>query len=262
MILDQLVSVVKEAAEVMNTEHFSISMKGDVANIVTSSDLAVQEFLCKRLSELMPGCGFICEEENAFDDTPEYVWVIDPIDGTANYARGVADCCISVALKKNDKVEMGVVYSPARHELYCAQRGYGAYMNGRRIEVSERPFAAGILCAALSTYRKELAPICRDVLMDAYMQCNDFRRYGSAAIELCQLACGRCDLYFEIRLQPWDYAAAWLIVEEAGGILTGLDGGPMPFTRPSLVVGANNRANYEKMYSIVRSYITELPYED
>ena len=262
-MLEQVVDIVREAASLMVSDHFTVMQKDGLANLVTSSDLAVQHFLTERLAALLPGCGFICEEEDFRDLEEEYVWIIDPIDGTANYARGIADCCISVALAHRGALRLGVVYSPRRDELYTAELGKGACCNGRAIHVSDRPLADGLFCTAMSTYRKEYAKNCSDIIYDIYMQCNDLRRWGSAAVELCLLASGLIELYFEMRLQPWDYAAAMLILHEAGGHIAGWNGAAPSLTRPSLVVAANRPESLGALLYTVHCHLPDgVPYED
>ena len=255
-------AIVRAAATFMDrTGGFDIREKGARENIVTSSDLAVQHFLMKELRERFPEIGFLCEEEDMTDIRGhEAVWVIDPIDGTANYARGNENCCISVALVESGAPVLGVVYSPWRDELYTAEKGKGAFLNGKPIHVSSRPFEEGILFTALAVYRKDLSLTCSAIIHDLYMECNDIRRNGSAALELCHLASGFAELYFEIRLMPWDYAAAGLILTEAGGTLPSLDGnGPSPF-KPSLVIGANCLASARRVLDTVRKHLPALPY--
>lgn len=261
-MINDIISIVREASKLMVSEGFEIEQKDGFENIVTSSDVAVQEFLRSRFSELIPGCGFNCEEERRHVLDKEYVWIIDPIDGTANYARGIDHCCISVALCHRGEVVAGVVYSPWRDELYHAEKGHGAFLNGKPIHTSARAFENSLICTAMSTYRKEFAPVCNDIIMEAYAACNDFRRFGSAAIELCFLACGRCELYFEFRLQPWDYAAGTLILTEAGGRISGLDGSLPRLDGPSLVCAANNAANFDRLLTIIRHHVPSIPYTD
>ena len=112
----------------------------------------------------------------------------------------------------------------------------------------------------MSTYRKEFAKTCSDIIYDVYMRRNDFRRYGSAAIELCMLASGSIELYFEMRLQPWDFAAASLIVSEAGGTLCGFGGRPLDIFKPGMVIGANKESSCAELVSTVCRYLPELPY--
>ncbi len=258
--IEQVIAIVREAAGLMVRDGFEIQEKGAPENIVTSSDVAVQHFLTQRLGALLPGSGFLCEEEDYADTSHRQVWIIDPIDGTTNYARGIEFCCISVALTEDGKPVLGVVYSPWRDELYCAQTGKGAFCNGRPIHVSGRPFENGLLFTAMSTYRKDLARACSDIIYDLYQECNDLRRTGSAAMELCLMATGKVDLYFEIRLYPWDYAAAALILQEAGGTVCGFDGGFPPLNRTSPVIAANTAENCRRILGVVHRHLTEIPY--
>ncbi len=257
-----LCSLVREASALMDrTGGFEIHDKGARENIVTSSDLAVQHFLTQHLKEKYPDIGFLCEEEDLNDASGhEAFWVIDPIDGTANYARGNENCCISVALAEKGEPIIGVVYSPWRGELYTAVKGEGAFCNGKPIHVSGRPYEQGILFTAMSTYRKDLARKCSDIIYDVYMECNDVRRTGSAAVELCLMAAGFAELYFEMRLMPWDYAAASLILTEAGGTVCGFDGEKPSVTKPSLFLAANCPESLERLLSAVHKHLPALPY--
>ena len=260
MFTERIIPIVRKASGLMVRSGFDVAEKGSRVNLVTSSDLAVQDFLVERLSGLIPGSGFLCEENDLTDISHEYVWIIDPIDGTANYARGIGDCCVSVALARKGELVAGVVYIPWRNELYHAEKGAGAFLNGNPIKTSDRPFRDALFCTAMSTYRKEFAKACSDIIFDVYMRSNDVRRFGSAAVELCMVASGQIELFFEMRLQPWDYAAASLILSEAGGGSCGFDGGPMSLTRPSLTLAANNRENLSELLSTVRRHLQELPY--
>lgn len=248
-----LISIVREASKLMLVAAFDIEQKEGFANIVTSSDVAVQDFLKARLAELLPGSGFLCEEEDRHDLSHEFTWIIDPIDGTANYSRGIRECAICVGLKHGDAMEMAVVYMPRTDELFHAERGKGAFLNGRPIQVSERPFANSIMCTALAVYHKEYAQVCSDIIVETFLQCNDIRRFGAAAPELCYLAMGRCELYFEYLLSPWDFAAASLILEEAGGVLSDLSGRPLDPTAVTGVLAANSRESLERLVGIVQS---------
>ena len=258
--LEQIAEVVREAAGLMVRSGFEVHDKGSRENLVTSSDIAVQHFLTGRLGELLPGSGFLCEEEDLADVGHRDVWIIDPIDGTANYARGNENCCISVALVRDGVPTAGVVYSPWRGELYCAEKGGGAFCNGKPIHVSGRSYEDGILFTAMSTYRKEFARVCSDIIFDIFMECNDFRRSGSAAVELCLMAAGQAELYFEIRLMPWDYAAASVILEEAGGAICSFDGKAPSLSLPSLIIAANTAENCTRILDRVHAHLPALPY--
>lgn len=255
MTLERLIEIVKEASGKMRTSHFTVSQKSGYENIVTSSDVAVQDFLCKKLAEEMQGCGFLCEEADAQDVQHEYTWIIDPIDGTCNYSRGIAQCAICVGLKHRDSMEMAVVYLPMTGELFSAERGKGAFLNGRRISVSQRPFEDAVMCTALSVYHKEHARECAEVIYATFMQCNDIRRFGAAAPELCYIAMGRCEMYFEYLLSPWDYAAASLILTEAGGFICRTDGSALTLTKGCGVLAANTKANLNRLVGIAKKHI-------
>lgn len=255
-MLQSLINIVKEASRLMLCDTFEVSQKEGFANIVTSSDIAVQDFLCEKLSLLLPGCGFICEEDDINTSTKtEYTWIIDPIDGTANYSRGIDQCAICVGLRHDGAMEMSVVYIPRTNELFHAEKGGGAYLNGKQIHVSDRPFQDSILCTALAVYHKEYAKVCSDIILDAFLQCNDLRRFGAAAPELCYLAMGRCELYFEYLLSPWDFAAASLILTEAGGVLSDIHGNLPDCTHPSGILAANSSENLQRLQSIVKKHM-------
>ena len=260
MDIQQLIGIVREAAGLMVRSGFEIHNKGSVENLVTSSDLAVQHFLTERLGKLLPGSGFLCEEEDLSDTRHRDVWIIDPIDGTANYARSNENCCISVALVQEGEPVAGVVYSPWRDELYSAEKGRGAFCNGKPIHVSGRSFEEGLIFTALCTYHKEFAGYCRDIMYDLYMQGNDIRRIGSSALELCLTAAGQAELYFEMRLLPWDFAAASLILREAGGAICDMDGRSPCLWEPSPIIAANSPENCRRILDIVHRHIAVKPY--
>lgn len=255
IMIDKVTEIVREAAELMmRPEQMEITQKGGYENIVTSADIAVQDFLQRRLGELLPGCGFICEEGDIADAAHEYVWIIDPIDGTANYARGVDQCAICVGLYSRGAMQLSVVFLPRTGEMFRAERGKGATLNGRRIHVSDRSFADAILCTAFPVYYKEQAAWCSRAIHDVFLHCNDIRRLGAAAPELCYTAMGRFEMYFEYRLGAWDFAAASLIVSEAGGCLADLDGNPLDHTRPGGVLAANSRENLDRLIEIIQRH--------
>lgn len=252
---DKISDIVVGASELMLSDTFEISQKEGYANIVTSSDVAVQEYLRAHLLELLPESGFLCEEEDFHDLSHEYTWIIDPIDGTANYSRGIDECAICVGLKHLSEMVEAVVYLPRKKELFTASKGGGAFLNGKRIHVSDRPFQNAVLCTALCVYHKENARVCSEIIYDAFMQCNDVRRFGAAAPELCYLALGRCELYFEYNLSPWDYAAASLILTEAGGVISDLHGQTPSLTSCSGILAANTLENLQQMVKIVEKHL-------
>lgn len=258
----QIAEITAQAAQMVREVEFDIHQKAGALDIVTSSDLMVQHFLQEKLSRLLPGSGFYCEEENLRQLQQEFVWVIDPIDGTANYSRGMDACVISVALLHHGKPVVGVVRNINKDEIYSATSGGGATKNGKPIHVSARPFAEGLFCTAMSLYKKEYAKLCNDIIFDVYMKANDVRRFGSCAMELCYMAEGKCELYFELRIFPWDYAASLLILQEAGGVLRGFADEELHFDKPTPLVGANSQENYRILADIVCHHMQQVPYED
>ena len=253
-MISRLTDIIREASRLMLTDTFQISQKEGFANIVTSSDLAVQEFLKRELAALLPGSGFLCEEEDRHTLDHEYTWIIDPIDGTANYSRGIDQCAICVGLKHHDDMELSAVFLPRTEELFTAVRHQGAFLNGRPIHVSSRSFQDAVMCTALPVYHKEYAGVCAGIIQDTFQQCNDIRRFGAAAPELCYLAMGRVELYFEYLLSPWDFAAASLIVTEAGGVVSNLEAQRPSLTSPSGFIAANNQQNLQQLQRIVSKY--------
>ena len=252
--------IVKAAAQFARNVDFMVSEKGDVANVVTTADLNVQRYLCEKLKELLPQAGFYCEEENLQDTESEYIWVIDPIDGTMNYTRGIPQCAISVGLIRNKEPIVGVVYNPFQEDTFSAALSDGATKNGNPIHVSNSTFERSLLFTAMSLYKKELAPICNEIIAESYAKCSDIRRFGSCALELCYIAEGKADLFFEMRVFPWDYAGAYLVLKEAGGVLKGFDGETLTFDKATPLVGANNVENYKKLNEIVMRHMEKMPY--
>ena len=211
-LIKDIIKIVKNTDGIVKKHNFTIQKKSTNEDIVTSADIEVQNYLCSELKKLLPSSGFLCEEQHLIDNKNEFTWVIDPIDGTTNFSRNISECVISIALLSRNVPVIGVVYAPFKHYLFSAVAGHGAKLNGKRICVSDKTFKDSLFCTAMSLYRKEYAEICRDIIFDVYNKCNDFRRFGSCALELCYLAAGKCDLYFEIRVFPWDYAASYLIL--------------------------------------------------
>jgi len=264
-LLEQVKEIVLSASSFTQVDSFSVSEKeGESWNIVTSADVAVQDFLQRELLALLSGSSFVGEENHQQDTSKELCWIVDPIDGTANFARGMRQSGISVALRAGKELVLGVVYNPDLKDLFWAAKGHGAYLNGERLSVSDKDFEHSILCTAMCLYRKGYSKVCSDILMDAYMKIADFRRFGVASLELCYLAAGRVDLYFELRLFPWDFSAGALIIREAGGVVCtmSLEEGnvhlsdELVFDAPSPVIAANCCENLHKIGGIITKYMS------
>lgn len=258
---EKVIALIKSITESVR-ENFTITVKDGDENIVTSADTSIQQFLIENLKKVLPDSGFLCEENDVRDLSYEDVWIIDPIDGTTNFSRSISNCAVSVALVHKSMPVLGVVYNFFNGDLFTALKGNGAKLNGTPIKVSQRPFENSLCCTAMSLYNKKYAKICSDIIYETYLQCNDIRRFGSCALELCYLAAGMCELYFEIRVFPWDYAAGLLILQEAGGILKGLHGEKLVFDKPTPLIGANTLQNYNRLNEIVDKYIKGIPYKE
>ena len=264
-LVEQVKDLVLESAKFTKAGNYSITEKeGESYNIVTSADLAVQEFLQKNLMALVPDSGFMGEEEGQRDNGTRLCWVVDPIDGTTNFARGMQQSGISVAFRVDGEYVLGVVYNPDLDDMFWAVKGNGAYLNGKRLSVSKKDFEHSVICTALCLYRKNYADICAEVLKETFLKCADFRRFGVASLEICYVAAGRADLFFEFRLYPWDIAAAAVILREAGGVIGTLDWNDMRNVKvttdlapdaPSAIIAANNVENFKKVGQIVISHL-------
>ncbi len=261
-MLDKVIEIVREAGCFMLNRDFKVENKGTISNNVTTADLAVQDFLESRLAFLLTDSVFIGEEGDfsAYSHSEQYRWIVDPIDGTANFIHDMGLSVISVALVKDQKSILGVVYHPYRDEMFYAMEGKGAFLNGTEISVSDRDFAHSLICTAASLYNREYAKPCFQVMEKVYAECDDFRRLGSAALELVYLACGRVDLYFEIRLFPWDFAAAEVIIREAGGYVGTIEYADPVYNRPIPLICANTKKNYEHLRELVLKEIPVIPY--
>jgi len=245
-LLQSIIDIVREAGEILTgADHIeeTVEEKAGRANFVTAYDKKIQEFLFEKLKKVMPEAVFIGEEEEEHPALSEgYAFIIDPIDGTTNFMKGYCNSCISVGLLKDGQPEEGVVYNPYLNELFSAIKGKGACKNGIPIHVSPHDLSEGIVLFGTSPYNEELAKKSFACAYELFMQSLDVRRSGSAAIDLCNIACGRAELYFELLLSPWDYAAGSLILTEAGGKIMRPDGKALTFDKKNGVVAGNESA--------------------
>lgn len=263
MLIYQVIDIATVAGSMMTEEISHIHSKGDDAtNNVTDLDVKVENYLKEQLLEILQGSGFVGEESDERDYSSEYYWVVDPIDGTMNMIRGLGLSAVSIALLYEHQVILAVVYNPFTKEVYYAQMGKGAYLNGDRISVSDASFEHSLFCTAWSTYDKAMTKPCMDIMEQVYARCNDIRRLGTAAVELAYLAAGRVDLYFEIRLHPWDYAAGVLILREAGGYVGTIELDEIVYDRSIPLIAANTQENYERLRQIVLEHVPQIPYDE
>ena len=216
--------------------------KSSVLDLVTVYDVRVQQFLEEQLRALLPKAGFLGEEEGMSDiEGKPYYFIVDPIDGTSNFVANYRHSGISVALVHPDeqgRVEpiVAAVYNPYLDEMFTAVIGQGARLNGEAIAPTQDNLRNSLVLFGTSPYRRELAEGTFALIKELYFLSRDLRRGGAAVIDISYIACGRGALFFEMELSPWDYAAAALIVTEAGAVITDLAGKPLTFTEKSGVV--------------------------
>lgn len=195
-------------------------------DLVTGVDRKCEQAVVKILGEAYPEIGILAEEATRIATGSEEVWIVDPLDGTTNYASSYPAFCTNIALRRAGEIVLGVVYDPLRDELFEAVRGAGAFLNQAPIRVSRTTELSQSLLATGFPYdRCEQSETNLDRFCALTMRTRGVRRGGSASLDLCYTACGRLDGYWEIRLQPWDVCAGALIVSEAGGKVTDLKGG-------------------------------------
>lgn len=242
-LLKKIEEVIWEAGEIVLSAKDVLSctqQKTSAADLVTAYDVKVEGFLKERLPQLVENAGFFGEEEteNA-DPSKGWVFLVDPIDGTANFVRSFCQSAISVALAKDGQVEYAAVLDPYKKEMFTAKRGMGAFLNGEPIHVSDRPLERGIFGMGSSPYNREYLDSTLKLQRQLFLRSCDFRRMGAAALDLCALASGRLDAFFEYSLSPWDYAAGSLIITEAGGQISTLQGEALPIVQRCSVWASN-----------------------
>ena len=205
--------------------HLKVEYKGD-ADLVTEADRQSEALIRERIRQQWPEHDVLGEEQGLSDRGSEYRWYVDPLDGTTNFAHGFPVFCVSMALEHKGRRVTGVVYDPTRDELFSAEQGRGARLNGERIHVSQIANLAECLVATgFPSHKRHKNPNIH-FYHQITLRTHGARRAGSAALDLCCVACGRFDGFWEFNLNPWDTAAGVLIVEEAGGKVSDLHGGP------------------------------------
>ncbi len=219
-MIEEIVEIVKKAGEIYKsaTDDLGIEDKGSSVNLVTKYDKMIQDFLFSKLKELIPDCTFLGEEgEDNKSLTGGYCFIIDPIDGTTNFIKGFCHSGISVGLAKDKELIAGAVLDPDMNNMFYAEKGKGAYLNGKRINVSDCGIDKSLVLFGTCPYEHELAHKTFELTEKIFYKAIEVRRSGSAALDICYVAAGKADLYYEMILRPWDWAAASVILSEAGG---------------------------------------------
>jgi myo-inositol-1(or 4)-monophosphatase len=242
-LLNVMLQAARKAARTLKrdfgeVEHLQVSLKGP-ANFVTAADRRAEQILYEELTKARPGYGFLGEEGGSREGADKtHTWIVDPLDGTTNFLHGVPHFAVSIALEREGTIVAGLVYNPANDELFTAERGKGAFLNDKRLRVAARQRLVDALLACglphhgrgdLALFRREFAAVQDKVA--------GLRRFGAATLDLAWVAAGRLDAYWERNISPWDMAAGLLLVREAGGYVTDLDGGEAMFAKGHILAG-------------------------
>ena len=253
MLTETLIAATKAgAAELQRYFNgaFEISHKEGVNNLVTEADHAAERAIIGVIQAAFPGHFILSEETGEIITNSEYKWIIDPIDGTVNFANGIPICCVSVGLEKDGQVIMGAVYNPIMNEFYFAEKGKGAFVNDKKMSVSKKTkviescLVTGFPYTYLDTPNGPL-----QVFEKLIRKGIPVRRLGSAAIDLCWVAAGKFDGFYEHKLQAWDSAAGFLMVQEAGGKVTDYAGNDYSVYQPHLL--ATNGQIHDELLAII-----------
>jgi myo-inositol-1(or 4)-monophosphatase len=255
-LLNFAIQAARDAGRVLSDRYgraIQVRSKGDI-DLVTEADLAAERLIIERIRSHYPRHSILAEEAGEVEmvggQTSEYKWIIDPLDGTTNYAHGYPVFCVSIALEHEGRVVLGVVYDPLRDELFAAERGEGATLNGRRVRVSETADLNGALvCTGFPYDVRERSEFVRH-FANFIMHAQSVRRDGAAALDLAYVACGRFDAFWEEGLRPWDVAAGVLLIEEAGGRVSHYDGADFHIYTPP--IAASNGLLHQAVLDVLR----------
>lgn len=245
-------AAVKKAGAMMKEARLSkesIHQKEGAANFVTNFDIAIQKFLIGELLKILPEAFVFGEEETEGNargqEIDGYCFYIDPIDGTTNFMFGYNHSCVSVGLAYQKEIIAGFVYNPYVEEMFTGFRGKGSYLNGRRLELSDVPLKDGVAAFGCARYQEGDTDNIFAIAKEMYLRSLSIRDGGSAALDLCRVAAGSNVVYLELMLQPYDYAAASVIIEEAGGVIAQVDGAPITLDAPCPILAGTAAASAE-----------------
>ncbi|MCS7251060.1 MAG: inositol monophosphatase family protein [Anaerolineae bacterium] len=228
-----------------------IRHKGAI-DLVTEADVAAEQAALSRIQRTFPAHAVLSEESGGMDRASPWLWVVDPLDGTTNFAHGFPVFAVSIALLHEGQRMIGVVYDVMRDELFTARHGQGAFLNGRPIRVTQTPRLENALLVTGFPYDRQESPLDNTCEFVALLRrCHGVLRVGSAALDLASVAAGRLDGYWEFRLSPWDLAAGALLVEEAGGLVTTPLGDPLPPLGTD-IVATNGRIHAELLEVLIQ----------
>jgi len=246
--LEQLIQLAGK--QILSGDGSAVTEKEGIGNYVTELDQRLQEQLRQELAILLPEAGFQ-GEEGGKTQTTGLRWIVDPIDGTTNFIRSLHYSCVSIALAEDNTPLMGVVYNPYTGQCYSAEKGKGAWCNGTPLSVSGRTLDRSLVSVGFTAYEREQTDRMFRLFRGLFDRGEDIRSFGSAALDLCAVGSGALDVFVELQLKPWDYAAAACIITEAGGVISDLQGDPLPLHTGSGVLAAG-KAAYEQALAVCR----------
>lgn len=223
---------------------------GQETNLVTEIDRKAEELIIRTIKQRYKGHDFLAEESGSHQTQSEYRWIIDPLDGTTNFTHGLPIFCVSIALERKGEVVLGVVYDPNSDELFTAEKGKGAFLNKRPIRVSKTSKLIESLLVTGFPYNVRTSTANVSHFNNFLTEAQAVRRLGSAALDLCYVAAGRFDGYWELSLNPWDMAAGVLLVEEAGGKYTDVSGFPSTIYRKEILT--SNGVIHDQMLEVLK----------
>jgi len=260
-LYEALLDLIRQAGEIMLSAHNidndnNVTAKPGSANFVTVFDLRVQDYLMNGIQKILPDAVFIAEEKENDPAvlTADHCFIIDPIDGTTNFICDYRSSAISLALFSKGTAVFGAIYNPYLDELFTAERGKGAFCNGKPIHASNRPLDRALVAFGTAPYYKErLADRSFALGKKLFLSCSDIRRGGSAALALAYVAAGRIDIFFEFHLSPWDIAAGSLLISEAGGVISNMNGDPLDFASSADVL-ATSQEVCQQALAIVKDF--------
>ena len=232
--------------------------KKSAVSLVTETDMAADHAIRRRILKVFPDHGLLTEEQAAVLRPSPYRWIIDPLDGTTNFAHQIPLLGVSIGVEYLGDIILAGIYNPILNELFFAEKGKGSFLNGKRIQVSKTGSMIDSLLVTGFPYDRQKKAEFYLKFVEAFMQrCRGVRRLGAASIDLAYVACGRFEAYWEFNLKPWDMAAGKLIVEEAGGKATNFKGGPINIDEPTQTLASNVNL-HKKMLKILGSSDSKL----
>ncbi len=252
MDIQKVIEIIQETDRIFFDDKLrsDVTVKG-ASDYVTRADMEISAYLHKRLKDEFPDVGFMSEEEDAEVESGADYWILDPIDGTTNFMHGLSLSAVSLGFCSEDDIKAGVIYIPYTKEIFWAEKGKGAYLNDKRIECSKNAQLSECLgLMEFNPYFKNDSASAMDHALKIFSSCQDIRTFGSAAVELAYIACGRADVFLGRYLKPWDYAAGIVIVEEAGGVVTNTDGKISMAELNQHIVAANSEV-YEEFLALI-----------